>query len=134
MSRKCVHLFGFILIISLLLCNFAAASGIMPLADSEFTTTTLLLKSSKQVAFRATTYEVKDSISVTACWLEKENSDGTWSTVCSLPAPSAVATDNFSFATNADYSSYIGSGTYRIGATFNADGHTLSVTSNERTF
>ena len=117
-----------------LLFNTARAADIAPCADTEFTTTTIILKSTKSVSFRATTYDIKESISVTACWLQIENDDGTWSTVCTLPAPSAMASETFSFSTTAEYSSYIGTGTYRIRATFNADGHTVTVNSNERSF
>lgn len=134
MSKAFRQLVSISLLIVFVLVNTAVATEIMPRADTEFTTTAIVLKSSKTVSFRATTYEVKDSISVTACWLEIENDDGSWSTVCSLPTPSGAASQTFSFSTNADYSSYIGTGNYRIRATFNADGHTLTRTSNERSF
>lgn len=114
--------------------NTAIASTIIPRADTEFDSTATVLKSSKSVSFRATTFELKDSISVTACWLEIKNSDGTWTTVCSLPVPSAVGTETISFSTSKDYSSYIGNGTYRVWATYTADGHSISRCSNERTF
>lgn len=115
-------------------CSIAIASTVMPCADTEFLSTTVLLKSTKQVSFRATTYNEKDKISVTACWLEKENTDGSWSTVCSLPAPSSYASENVTLSTTANYAAYIGTGNFRIRATFDADGHTLTVTSNERSF
>lgn len=121
-------------VLLMVLANTAYATDIMPRADTEFISTATVLKSSKAVSFRATTYEVKDSISVTACWLEIKNSDGTWTTVCSLPVPSAVGTETISFSTSKDYSSYIGNGTYRVWATYTADGHSISRCSNERTF
>lgn len=131
-------LFCAILSITLALCflsaSFAETAEIAPRADTEFMSTTIVLKSSKSVSFRATTYEIKDSISISACWLQIENDDGTWTTVCSLPVPSETGSETISFSTSASYSSYIGTGTYRIRATFNADGHTVTVNSNERSF
>ena len=121
----------------LLVCILASTSfadEIMPCADSEFASATTTLQASKQVSFRAVTNNVKSSISVTACWLEKENSDGTWTWVCSLPAPDYVASGTFAYSTTKDYSSYIGTGTYRVQATYNADGHSITRCSNERTF
>lgn len=126
--------FCLFLVVSIFCCGLAMASDVMPCADTEFLSASILFRASKDATFRATTYEEKNKISVTACWLEKENADGSWSTVCSLPAPSQYASGSINFSTTAYYSSYIGSGTFRIRATFNADGHTLTVTSNERTF
>ncbi len=136
MNKPVSIFFAFVLVFSLLLGTMpnANASEIMPYADSEFNSATTLLKATKQVSFRAVTYSVKSSISVSACWLEKKNNDGTWSTVCPLPTPSFVASETFAYATTVDYSDYIGTGTYRIRATYNADGHTITRYSNERTF
>ena len=38
------------------------------------------------------------------------------------------------YSTEVDYSSYIGTGTYRVAGMFNADGHMITRYSNERTF
>lgn len=134
MTKLVYKIICLFLAFSIFSCSIAIASTVMPCADTEFLSTTVLLKSTKQVSFRATTYDEKDKISVTDCWLEKENADGSWTTVCSLPAPSAYASESISFSTTVNYSSYIGTGNFRIQATFNADGHTLTVTSNERSF
>lgn len=134
MFKRFIHLCSFV-IVTLLLCScIANASDIMPVADSEFAATTVFLKTTKEVTFRATTYDLKDKLSVTACSLEQKNDNGSWSTVCSLPAPGTIAEDDFSCYVTVSYSSYIGSGTFRVRATFDADGHTVSVYSNERTF
>lgn len=114
--------------------EYATADGITPRADSEFASVTTTLKASKQVSFRALTNDLKTSISVTACWLEQKNNDGSWTTVCSLAAPSVVSQNDFSYSATMDYSSEIGTGTYRIRAAYNADGHTITRYSNERTF
>lgn len=122
------------LTISLLFGSMANAYEIMPCADTEFDSVTTLLKSTKQVSFRAVTYNIKSSISVTACWLEKESSNGSWSTVCSLTPPSYVSENAFTYSATVDYSKYIGTGNYRIRATYNADGHAITRYSNERKF
>lgn len=133
--NKALALFCVLVFVSVsMFCLFAVAEDIMPCADSEFASATTVLKSTKQVSFRAITNNVKSSISVTACWLEKENSDGSWSTVCTLTPPSVVSENSFTYSATMDYSSYIGTGTYRIQATYNADGHTITRCSNERTF
>ena len=68
-----------------------------------------------------------------ACKLYKKNGSK-WNFVCSLPVPDTEAEDTILYDASADYSSYIGSGTYRIYTTFNADGHSISRYSNTRTF
>lgn len=41
---------------------------------------------------------------------------------------------NTSYYKEMDYSDKIGTGTYRVGATFDADGHSITRYSNSRTF
>lgn len=134
MSKVHFHFCTLLLAVLLVISGTAYASGVMPIADTEFAANTVFLKTSKEVTFRATTYDEKTTLAVTSCTLERKNDDGTWSTVCSLPAPGTVAQNDFSFFITVDYSSYIGSGTYRIKAIFSADGHTVTVRSNERAF
>lgn len=128
------HLILRFVIILLSITFVASAQEAIPYADTEFDSATTVLKSNKQVSFRCATYSTKDEISVTSCWLEIENSDGSWSYVCSLPAPTAVFTNTFAYSATVDYSEYIGSGTYRVWATYDADGHSITRCSNERTF
>lgn len=127
-----------LIVCCLLLCivgiNMATASEIMPRADTEFNSTSTILKSTKQVTFRCVTYETKDCLSVTSCYLEIKNDDGSWSYVCSLPAPTTKYYDAYAYSATVDYSSYIGSGTYRVWATYDADGHSITRCSNERTY
>lgn len=110
------------------------ANQIDPLSDSEFDIVTTTLKSTKSAKFDCTTYDIKNSISVTYCWLEKKATNGTWFYVCALTPPSTVHSGTFAYTAIVDYSAYIGTGTYRIWATYNADGHTVTRCSNERTF
>lgn len=133
--RAILHKFCILFcIVSLLFCSIANAFEITPYADTEFDSVTTLLKSTKKVSFRAVTYNVKSSISVTDCRLEKENDNGTWSTVCTLPPPKVTAKETFAYSATEDYSDYIDTGNYRIRATYDADGHTITRYSNERTF
>lgn len=128
----------YILCCVMLLClagtSVATASEIEPRADTEFNSATTTLKTNKSISFRAVTYETKEEISVTAVWLERKNADGSWTYICALTPPSTVFTDTFAYSATVDYSAYIGSGTYRAWATYNADGHAIVRSSNERTY
>lgn len=130
--RSILVLIALLLLLSTI--NLASASTIMPYADTEFYLVTTTLKSDKSASFKCATYDTKNSISVTYCWLEKRAVDGSWFYVCSLTPPSTVITNSFGYTAVKDYSPYIGTGTYRIWATYNADGHTVTRCSNERTY
>lgn len=124
--------------VTLILClvcmmNVATAYEQSLLADTEFDSAAPTLLSSESVKFAASTYDTKASISVTACWLETYM-NGTWIKVCNLTPPSHVATNTFYYSKTVSYASQIGSGTFRVWATFNADGHEITRCSNERTF
>ncbi len=114
--------------------NTVFASDISLCADTEFVSTTITLKTTKAVTFRGITYEAKEKLSVTACWLEVKNDNGAWAYVRALPAPTVVFTDTNMYSATVDYSAYIGTGCYRIRGRFDADGHTVSVVSNEQSF
>lgn len=135
MSKRTVwvKLICITMVLSIFLTH-AYALQISPLSDSEFDIVTTNLKSTKKVTFSCTTYDIKNSIRVTACWLEKKATNGSWFYVCNLTPPTTVITDTFAYYATVDYSSYIGTGTYRIWATYNADGHTVTRCSNERTY
>lgn len=133
MTKKITRTVVCLGMVLLMLFGTALAEGITPYADSEFMSATASLSTRKDVSFSCYTYEDKASIKVTACWLEKK-SGTTFSKVCNLPAPTEEYKDNFAYAALMDYSAYIGTGTYRVGFTVNADGHAISRYSNERTF
>lgn len=124
-----------VLLVSMMLITTisASAENIMPRADTEFDSAYPCLLSSKSVTFRCVTYETKQSISVTACWLEVWTS-GAWRKVTDLTPPSKVNTNTFTYTATVDYANKIGSGTFRVWATFNADGHEITRCSNERTY
>ena len=111
----------------------AIASEIMPLADSEFFSASALLSTRKDVSFSCSTYDLKSTIKITSCWLEKKSGNN-WAWECSLTSPSTIATNTDTYAALMDYSSQIGTGTYRVGFTVNADGHAITRYSNSRTF
>lgn len=117
----------------LLVMGVAAAREIMPLADSEFVSASPILLASKNVSFSATTRTIKSSISVTSCRLEEKVNPSVWMGI-EVPVPSYVATNTLGYTTTKDYSEYIDSGTYIFYATFDADGHTVTRSSGERTF
>ena len=109
----------------------SASAGI--LADSVFDNATVSLYTSKTAHFSAETINVAASIKVTGVKLYKLVG-GTWQFMQNLPVPSDETTNNIYFSASYDYSSYIGTGTYRLKVTFTADGHSISVYSNSRTF
>ena len=62
-----------------------------------------------------------------------KKSGSKWIRQCALETPSA-GKNTFGYVREMDYSDDIGTGTYRIGATFDADGHSITRYSNSRTF
>lgn len=119
--------------ITCLMVNYACAIEIVPYEDSEFMSASASLSERKDVSFSCVTYYDKETIKITACWLQKKNGN-TWSKVCTLQAPTVVMNNINVYAAVMDYSSSIGTGTYRIGFTVNADGHAITRYSNEQTF
>lgn len=129
-TKVCSFMMMFMLL-GLIVCSpFSAAYARR--ADEEFDSAYISLKSTKHAIYDCVTYETKKTISVTSCWLEKKKGSN-WSRICSLEAPSSKS-NAFSYTREMDYSDKIGTGTYRIGATFDADGHSITRYSNSRTF
>lgn len=105
--------------------SYSLADAIMPFADEVFDATKVELSSSGRVKLYCVTYSNKDSIKVTACWLEKKVG-GQWEFDCSLTPPSEESTNTNGYAASFNCLSSIGNGTYRLAATFNADGHEIT--------
>ena len=103
------------------------------LADYVFNSATVSLNTSKSAVFSAETINEAESIKVTGVKLYKMVG-GTWQFIQNLPAPSDESTNDIYFSASYDYSSYIGTGNYRLKVTFTADGHSISRYSNSRTF
>lgn len=105
--------------------SYSLADAIMPLADDVFDATKVELSSSGRVKLYCVTYGNKESIKVTACWLEKKVG-GKWRFDSSLTPPAEESKNTNGYAASFNCSSSIGSGTYRLAATFNADGYEIT--------
>ena len=103
-------------------------------ADAEFRSASITLTSGKLVVYSANLYGDKESISVVSADLYREVAPDDWEFVCSLPVPSHVAHNVSSYGAYVDCSAYIGTGTFRITATYEADGYQITRNSNERSF
>lgn len=111
----------------------AFALEIIPYADSVFDSATISLSTTKTATFSAITYEIASSISVKSVKLEKMVNN-VWMDAGTLTAPSKVAANTIGYTASMSYSSNIGTGTYRIKATFNADGYEVTRYSNSRAY
>lgn len=119
-------------IVMLMTISCAYADEVMPRADLVFESATAALCSGKFVVFTALTYDIADSVSVTSVQLEQKV-DGNWEYVTDLACPSEQ-TSCFRYSQTVYYTSEISTGTYRVVVTFCADGHSITRTSNERTY
>lgn len=131
MSKKIVSIIVVIILLSLITITSSAAT----LADEYFDSAGITLTTDECGSFSATTRFIVGYIKIDSCWLQKWNGSS-WSYYCWLPAPTDIDTNTVSYGAYMDYSSYIPNDdcTYRIGAYFNADGHTIPRYSNSRTF
>lgn len=116
----------------MLALTFSIAEGISPRADLVFADANAILGSGKYVVFTSSTYDVADSVSITEVQLEQKV-NGVWTYVKNLTCPSSQ-TNCVQYTRTVYYTDEIGKGTYRIVATFCADGHSITRTSNERTY
>lgn len=121
------------MILLLTLAATGLASGIVPYADTHFDSLTINLTSFKYVAYQATAKEEYGVIKVTSSKLQQKVGSK-WTNVCDLDVPDVEENNSKIYDEVMDYSDVIGAGTFRISATFYADGHTATRTSNERTF
>ncbi len=131
--KKIILTILYIGVLSTLLVTFAFAEEFTPYSDKVFDILTASLSSSKTVTFNCVASENQKSIKITNCWLQRKN--GTiWKKICNLDIPTTEAVNTISYSAYMNYSDKIGIGTYRVGFTINADGHTATRYSNERTF
>lgn len=131
MKKKIISIIMVIIIISSIAMSASAAT----LADEYFDSATIALTTTEAGSFSATTNFIVGFIRVNSCWLQKWNGSK-WQYCCWLPAPTNIEYNTIGYGDYVDYSSYIPNdgGTYRIGAYFNADGHTIRRYSNSRSF
>lgn len=115
-----------------LLVNTCYAQEVAPCADEVFTRVYINLTTGKVAYYTGVTYNTYQTIKVTDSYLQKLI-DNEWITIASITV-SGTGVNTFSFTTSADCSGVISTGTYRVVATFSADGYTVTRTSNERTY
>lgn len=123
-----------LLCVMILTLSIGLAEEITPYADSVFHNATISLSARKDASFVGITYYKQKKITVTACSLEKKTCTDSWMQVKILPPPKDICADTHAYNSVVSYSTEIGVGTYRIKATFNADGYTITRYSNEQTF
>ncbi len=120
----------FVLFFSVALMNQVYA---ITMSDEVFLYTTASLSSNKDVSFTLITNYPTSPISIGSCVLQIKTNNN-WNDVCTLPSPTITGQGIDYCSAFADYSSYIGTGTYRIKYNATADGHTITRYSNSRTF
>ena len=125
-------LFAMILVLCAIISSTHAFAAIN--ADPEFASASITLTSGKLVVYSANLNREKESISVVSANLYREVAPDEWEFVCSLPVPSHVAHNASSYGAYVDCSAYIGTGNYRVTATYDADGYQITRNSNERSF
>lgn len=114
--------------------SIATAESIMPYADEVFDSASISLTTNKNADFQALTATTCSEIKVTAVVLQKRNSSGIWVNSKILTPPSDVWRNGEVYDATKDYSSVIGTGTFRLKATFSADDHSITRYSNVRTY
>lgn len=131
MNKKLLSIITIIVILSSITITAFSAT----LADEYFGSATIALISDESCSFSAITNFYVGYIKIDSCWLQKWNGTN-WQYYCWLPAPSDIEYNTIGYGAYMDYASYIPNDdcTYRIGAYFNADGHTIPRYSNSRTF
>lgn len=132
MNRKIIACF-LVCVLLTLMSTIGMADAVMPCADPYFDSATAFLASNKLVVFDCVAYAIYDRISITSVWLEQQV-NGEWEYLKSLTPPSYVSINMPDYGAEVDYSSDIGSGTFRVGFTVDADGYSISRYSNARTF
>lgn len=136
--RKKAVLLTFTFLMFMLFSSTSLANSITPYESDIFDSYSISFSSNKVATFSCDLSRKVSSVKVSKCTIQKKvwntftkkyewNNEKTLSNVCS-------ATDSKYLSGSKDLSSYIGSGTYRVHATFIADGESKPITSTERTF
>lgn len=131
--KKILSLTLTLVLLAISLAQIQASAEIIPLTSENFRDAKIYLYSSGQTMFTATLRVQCATISVTNCTLQKlEN--GKWVYAASLTPPPSK-TNAMVYSAVKDYSASMAHGTtYRIVATFQADGDTITKTSNAITY
>lgn len=129
------RLISVVLIVILWACSNIAVSETADIimADPVFHSASAMLSTRKDVSFDFSTTSTVSYIMTTRCWLQKKIGNY-WIGVKELEAPDVIATNTAFYGAFMDYAADIGTGTYRVGYTAKADGHSITRYTNSRTF
>lgn len=123
----------FVAMMAMCIATTATADTVIPYASAYFANTSVALSNVGMASFSVTMIDTASSIRVLSCSLQEKNGSS-WTSVSSSK-PTAIAYNTCAYAVEKSYRSLCTPGkTYRITATFEADGHTSTCTSPERTF
>lgn len=134
------HSNHFVWIFILMLCLVTSSVSVLAdevssYADAIFKIVTVSISSSGSVTFRCSTKDVVGVIEVTSCTVYKKNANNSWSSVSdALSVPTTKSYNSIGYTQTVTPSKAFSDGTYKVTATFSADGHTKTVTSAERSF
>lgn len=121
-----------VVLISTFVFGSVYAEQPMPRADEVFSSAYAYIYSNKNLKISCVTYD-PHNIRITSCWYEvKVNGDWDYGAAISLN-PSSVS-NSLILGAEKNCASYFGTGTYRVGFTVDADGHSITRYSNERTY
>lgn len=126
MKRVFMYIIALILLTAVLPKQPACAEA-LPLSSNSFTSTSVRMSASGTASFSAAV-RYPCNISVSSCTLQKQE-NGHWVFASSLTPPPGKS-NAIKYSAKKDYSSDMTSGfTYRIVATFEADGESVTATS-----
>lgn len=121
-----------LMLFTTMLAKHPAWAEAMPLSSNSFVSTSVSVSASGTASFSAIARHLC-TISVSSCTLQKQV-NGRWVFAASLTPPPSKS-NAIKYSTQKDYSSDMTSGiTYRIVATFTADGESVTTTSGSITY
>ncbi len=120
------------ILLSALIIGNVYADMVMPCADELFSSASAYLYRNKTLKISCVTYN-PHTIRITNCWYE-EKVDGNWEYGGAIAVSPSSVSGSCIFGTQMSCASYFSTGTYRVGFTVDADGHSISRYSNECTF
>lgn len=131
MKRVFMYIIALMLLTAVLPKQPACAEAV-PLSSDSFTSASVRVSASGTASFSAT-MRYPCNISVSSCILQKQV-NGRWVFAASLTPPPSKS-NAIKYSAKKDYSADMTSGiTYRIVATFTADGESVTATSNSVTY
>ena len=136
--RKKFIFLTFTLLLFTLFFSTSLANSITPYESEIFDSYSISFSSNKIATFSCDLSKKASSVKVSKCTIQKKDWNASlkkydWNNVKTLSNVCSSANSRY-LSGSKDLSSYIGSGTYRVYATFVADGESRSITSNECAF